>query len=835
MKNKTKKRLYGVISLLVCMLMVVMNIHIVQVHAAEKSYQYCQTKTEKGVTFKVEWDEPKLGEETVFHLSATGGNASNKYYMTSPNYSNPGSTEREMLVDPTYSEWKNYTKECSTYDLKFKMTASGTYYFRFYVMNMSSPVVYFSIDVTISVSDADHPSVDSIVKSAVAQCNSVITGSDYDRALWLHDWLNAQIEYDNMHAWCSAEGALTRGLGTCEGYQRAYAKLLTAAGIPNERIEDRADNHTWNAVKLDGEWYQVDCTWDDTSEHWYDFDQRYMYFGLTDELMAIAHEHHADLYTTSGYQTRSTSLANNYLVRNGDAARWAKAYRARIQAKLDARETTFTIAADNSSYPPSYSGILNGITAYAINQMDWSCGNLDVSLQAAGSATQFTFRVSYVEEHTEHRWDAGTVTKAATCTQKGIRTYRCTAAGCKQTRTEELPALGHSMTRVVSERVAPTNQNDGREQVIGCSRCDYTEGGAAISKLASVAYSTHVQSIGWQDVRYNGTMAGTSGMAKRLEAIRINIQNESNLGIQYTTHCQTYGWLPWSSNGEMNGTEGEAKRLEAIKIQLTGADKDKYDVYYRVHAQSYGWLGWAKNGAPAGTAGYAKRLEGIQIVVVKRGMPAPEIDYAGVYASATVRQTASYIAKNGTSPVLGSSATTNANPTVSGENTVNVAYRTHVQTYGWQGWKYNGQMSGTSGQAKRLEGICIKLTNKPYSGNIVYTTHVQTYGWEGNINDVSTWKQNGVMSGTSGRAKRLEAICINLTGEMAVHYDVYYRVHAQTYGWLGWSKNGAPAGTAGMAKRLEGIQIVLVPKNGAAPSVNYQGIRSVQSRSYIQR
>ena len=455
MRNKTKRRLYRVISLLVCMLMVVMNIHIVQVHAAEKSYQYCQTKTEKGVTFKVEWDEPKLGEETVFHLSATGGNASNKYFMTSPNYSNPGSTEREMLVDPTYSEWKNYTKECSTYDLKFKMTASGTYYFRFYVMNMSSPVVYFSIDVTISVSDADHPSVDSVVKSAVAQCNRETTGSDYDRALWLHDWLNAQIEYDNMHAWCSAEGALTRGLGTCEGYQRAYAKLLTAAGIPNERIEDRADNHTWNAVKLDGEWYQVDCTWDDTSEHWYDFDQRYMYFGLTDELMAIAHPHHADLYTTSGYQARSTSLANNYLVRNGDAAKWAEAYRARIQAKLGARETTFTIAADNSSYPPSYSGILNGITAYAINQMNWSYGNLDVSLQATGSATQFAFQVSYAEEHMEHRWDAGTVTKAATCTQKGIRTYRCTAAGCKQTRTEELPALGHSMTRVVSERVAP--------------------------------------------------------------------------------------------------------------------------------------------------------------------------------------------------------------------------------------------------------------------------------------------------------------------------------------------------------------------------------------------
>lgn len=98
----------------------------------------------------------------------------------------------------------------------------------------------------------------------------------------------------------------------------------------------------------------------------------------------------------------------------------------------------------------------------------------------------------------------------------------------------------------------------------------------------------------------------------------------------------------------MNGTEGEAKRLEAIKIQLTGADKDKYDVYYRVHAQSYGWLGWAKNGAPSGTAGYAKRLEGIQIVVVKKGESAPGANFKGVNVT---KQLASYIAKAGSSPV----------------------------------------------------------------------------------------------------------------------------------------------------------------------------------------
>lgn len=47
---------------------------------------------------------------------------------------------------------------------------------------------------------------------------------------------------------------------------------------------------------------------------------------------------------------------------------------------------------------------------------------------------------------------------------------------------------------------------------------------------------------------------------------------------------------------------------------------------------------------------------------------------------------------------------------------------------------------------------------------------------------------------------------------MAQMYDVYYRVHTETYGWLDWAKNGEIAGTTGCAKRLECIQVVLVKK-----------------------
>ena len=137
-----------------------------------------------------------------------------------------------------------------------------------------------------------------------------------------------------------------------------------------------------------------------------------------------------------------------------------------------------------------------------------------------------------------------------------------------------------------------------------------------------------------------------------------------------------------------------------------------------------------------------------------------------------------------------------------------ISYQTHVQDYGWQSWKSNGEVSGTVGQSKRLEGISIKLSN--INGSIEYKTHVQDIGWQ-------DWKSNGQMSGTTGQSKRLEAIKVKLSGEAANQYDVYYRVHAQDYGWLDWAKNGESAGTAGYSYRLEGIQIVLVPKDGNAP------------------
>ena len=359
------------------------------------TYAHSEETTSGAVTLKAEWNDPVLGQPTTFHVSATGGSGNYKFRMDAPSYSDPNQWAFESVADPSRGEWLNYTSECASNDYTFTMTATGTYNFRFYVMDKAANLYYLRLNFNISVSDDKYPSVDSIVRSAVAECNSKTDGSEYAKALWLHDWLLEQLEYDKTLKWSSAESALTRGLGTCQSYESAYAKLLTAAGIENSETRDTYDGHTWNAMKLDGLWYQTDCTWDDSSDNWYSFDQRHLYFGLTDELMAIAHPGHSKIYTTDTYATRSTSLADNYFVRTGDAAKWAKAYSDRIQKNLDAGKTEFEITADNSSYPPSISGIQNGITAYAINQMTWTTDKAAVTLNATGNAKSFTFTAEY--------------------------------------------------------------------------------------------------------------------------------------------------------------------------------------------------------------------------------------------------------------------------------------------------------------------------------------------------------------------------------------------------------------------------------------------------------
>ena len=323
--------------------------------------------------------------------------------------------------------------------------------------------------------------------------------------------------------------------------------------------------------------------------------------------------------------------------------------------------------------------------------------------------------------------------------------------------------------------------------------------------------------------------------------------------IYYSTHVQSFGWQDEVCDGELSGTVGQSKRLEGITIRLENSPYEG-EISYRTHIQGIGWQNWKSDGDMSGTSGENRRLEAIQIKLT--GAMAEHYDvYYRVQAQSygwldwakngEYAGTAGYAKRLEAIQVVlldkgdaldkaklnGKAEITSATKVTAGKTYIckdsGVQYRTHVQSIGWQDYVMNGVMSGTSGQSKRLEAIDMKLTEKPYEGGIRYKTHIQGIGWQ-------DWREDGEMSGTSGQAKRLEAISIELTGDMADYYDVYYRVHAQSYGWLNWSKNGGYAGTSGLSKRLEGIQVVVVKKGQQPPGISYQGISSVQTKAYIQ-
>lgn len=163
----------------------------------------------------------------------------------------------------------------------------------------------------------------------------------------------------------------------------------------------------------------------------------------------------------------------------------------------------------------------------------------------------------------------------------------------------------------------------------------------------------------------------------------------------------------------------------------------------------------------------------------------------------------------------------NSNEQLEKSNEVVVNYSAHIQDHGWERdfSKKNGDISGTEGEAKRLEAIKINVKNLSENAKIKYQVHIQDIGWQG-------WKENGQIAGTEGMSKRIEAIRIKLENED--RYSVKYRVHVQDAGWQNWKQDGAMAGTEGMSRRLEAIQIVIIDKKTKVNFVIEEGITNTK-------
>ena len=106
--------------------------------------------------------------------------------------------------------------------------------------------------------------LDQLVDQANTLCQT-----DLERVFYVHEWLVQNIAYDREHLSDDVQddhnlrGALLEGTAVCDGYAKTYALTLRKLGITGVLVTSKDIGHAWNMVELDGNWYQVDCTWDD--------------------------------------------------------------------------------------------------------------------------------------------------------------------------------------------------------------------------------------------------------------------------------------------------------------------------------------------------------------------------------------------------------------------------------------------------------------------------------------------------------------------------------------------------------------------------------------------
>lgn len=114
--------------------------------------------------------------------------------------------------------------------------------------------------------------------------------SELERVLFVHNYICENFSYDESLLGDDLYKMITSGKGTCQGYTDLYSAILRECGIESHFVASDTVAHIWNYVKVDGEWYHSDVTWDDLEDGY-----RHRHFLLSD---SVANERgHVDWYS----------------------------------------------------------------------------------------------------------------------------------------------------------------------------------------------------------------------------------------------------------------------------------------------------------------------------------------------------------------------------------------------------------------------------------------------------------------------------------------------------------------------------------------------------------
>ena len=143
--------------------------------------------------------------------------------------------------------------------------------------------------------------------------------SDYERELAIHDYIIENASYDSNSLSLlpffeenpnntNPYGTLIDGRAVCRGYSSTFQLFMDLIGVECITVEGEGnlsrDEHAWNMVRLDGDWYCVDVTWDDpTGLGSVSASLAHRYFNVTSEFMRETHHYWDETYVPEATET----------------------------------------------------------------------------------------------------------------------------------------------------------------------------------------------------------------------------------------------------------------------------------------------------------------------------------------------------------------------------------------------------------------------------------------------------------------------------------------------------------------------------------------------------
>lgn len=187
------------------------------------------------------------------------------------------------------------------------------------VLRAENKKTWFSVDYTID--KADYETMKAELSEACAEITSSFSNPEdkWQTELEIHDYVvdNCNYVFDGDLIGSTAYGVLVNGSGACEGYSKAAKLLMDYVGMESAIISGEAESkkgekqpHMWNVIKLGGDWYHLDCTWDDPVDESGDISKTYTYFNLDDESISVTHSKFSFDFGCNGTE-------ENYFVKTG--------------------------------------------------------------------------------------------------------------------------------------------------------------------------------------------------------------------------------------------------------------------------------------------------------------------------------------------------------------------------------------------------------------------------------------------------------------------------------------------------------------------------------------